>query len=136
MNDCFLTLLIPSGRNNRKNKDVSRDDNRRHIQKPVKHLRWSFLEKQLNVFNRWRFSYYLFKKLGLQSLQIYFELYFIFKFLPCRETLITNSKHVSFISNRFTLAARYIYKKSGTIYFFKLITTVKKSKENYTVLFY
>ena len=76
------------------------------------------------------------KKLGLQSLQIYFELYFIFKLLPCRETLITNSKHVSFISNRITLAARYIYKKSGTIYFFKLISTVKKSKENYTVLFY
>ena len=37
-----------------------------------------------------------------------FKLYFIFTLLPCRETLITNWKHVSFISNWFTLVAEYI----------------------------
>ena len=36
------------------------------------------------------------------------KLYFIFTLLPCRETLITNWKHVSFISNWFTLVAEYI----------------------------
>ena len=41
----FWTLLIQSGRNNTKNRDVSRDDNRRRIQNPVKHKRWSFLQK-------------------------------------------------------------------------------------------
>ena len=45
VNDRFWTLSIQSGRNNRKNRDVSRDDNRRRIQNPVKHLRWSFLQK-------------------------------------------------------------------------------------------
>ena len=37
--------------------------------------------------------------------------------------LTTNSKHVSFISNWFTLAAEYIWIKSATIYLFKLITS-------------
>ena len=37
-----------------------------------------------------------------------FKLYFIFTLLPCPETLITNLKHVSFISNWFTLVAEYI----------------------------
>ena len=37
-----------------------------------------------------------------------FQLYFIFTLLPCPETLITNWKHVSFISNWFTLVAEYI----------------------------
>ena len=38
----LLNLLIQSWRNNRKNRDVFRDDNRRRIQDTVKHLRWSF----------------------------------------------------------------------------------------------
>ena len=45
INDCLWTLLIQSGRNNRKNRDVSRDDNRSRIQNPVKHLRCSFCKK-------------------------------------------------------------------------------------------
>ena len=45
VNNCFWTLLIQCGRNNRKNRDVSRDDNQRRIQNPVKHLKWSILEK-------------------------------------------------------------------------------------------
>ena len=45
VNDRFWTLSIQSGRNKRKNRDVSRDDNGRHIQNPVKHLRWNFLQK-------------------------------------------------------------------------------------------
>ena len=36
------------------------------------------------------------------------KLYFIFTLLLCRETLITNWKYVSFISNWFTLVAEYI----------------------------
>ena len=64
INDCLWILLIQSGRNNRKNRDVSRDDNRSRIQNPVKHLRCSFLQKRLPVFNRWLFfwnaSCYLF----------------------------------------------------------------------------
>ena len=39
MNDRFLTLLIESERNNRKSRDVSRDDKRRRIQNRVKHQR-------------------------------------------------------------------------------------------------
>ena len=35
--------------------NVFRDDNRRRIQNPVKHLKWNFLQKQLTVFNRWLF---------------------------------------------------------------------------------
>ena len=38
VNDCFLILLIQSGRNNRENRDVFRDDNWRGIQNPVKNL--------------------------------------------------------------------------------------------------
>ena len=46
VNDCFWTLLIQSGRYiNRKNRDVFRDDNQRRFQNPMKHLRWSFLQK-------------------------------------------------------------------------------------------
>ena len=37
-----------------------------------------------------------------------FKLYFIFTLLPCSETLITNWKHVSFISIWFTLVAEYM----------------------------
>ena len=44
MNDRFLTLLIQSGRNNIKNRDVSRDDNRRRIQNPETH-QTKFLQK-------------------------------------------------------------------------------------------
>ena len=66
VNDRFWTLAIQSGRNKRKNRDVSRDDNGRRIQNPEKHLRWSFLQKQLPVFNSWLFlqntSYYLFHR--------------------------------------------------------------------------
>ena len=49
-----------------KNRDVFRDDNRRRIQNLVKHVRWSFFEKWLTVFNRWLIlqntSYYLFHR--------------------------------------------------------------------------
>ena len=42
----ILNLLTQSINNNRKNRDVFtvvlRDDNRRRIQNPVKHLRWCF----------------------------------------------------------------------------------------------
>ena len=59
VNDCFWSLSIQKGSNNRKNRevfrDVFRDDNRRHIQNPVKHVR-----------------------LVLQSLQIYFWIQFYF----------------------------------------------------------
>ena len=48
----FWTLLIQSGRDvfrekrkYGKNRDVFRDGNRRRIQNPVKHLRWSFSQK-------------------------------------------------------------------------------------------
>ena len=44
MNDRFLTLLIQSGRNNIKNRDVSRDDNRRRIQNLETH-KTKFLQK-------------------------------------------------------------------------------------------
>ena len=97
VNDCFWTWFIPSESNDTKNRHLFRDNNRRCIWNPVKHLRWSFLQKYLTVFNCWLFlqnfmlfvsqSYeytliklnkilvccYLFrKKLGLQSQQIYF----------------------------------------------------------------
>ena len=53
---CERPLLnFQSGRNNRKNRDASRDDNRRRIENPVKHQRWRFLQKQLPVFNCWLF---------------------------------------------------------------------------------
>ena len=39
----FLSLMA-GDRTRRKNRDVFRDDNRRRIQNPVKHLRWSFLQ--------------------------------------------------------------------------------------------
>ena len=46
VNKCFWTLLIQSGRYcNRKNRDAFKDNNRRRIQNPVQHLRWSFLQK-------------------------------------------------------------------------------------------
>ena len=97
VNDCFWTWFIPSESNDTKNRHLFRDNNRRCIRNPVKHLRWSFLQKYLTVFNCWLFlqnfmlfvsqSYeytliklneileccYLFrKKLGLQYQQIYF----------------------------------------------------------------
>ena len=37
-----------------------------------------------------------------------FKLYFFFTLLPCRETLITNSKHVFLISNWFPLLTEYM----------------------------
>ena len=37
-----------------------------------------------------------------------FKLYFIFSLLPCREILITNSKHLPFISKWFALVVEYI----------------------------
>ena len=134
MNECFWTLLIQSGRNNRENRDVSRDDNWRRIQSPVKHLRWSFLQKELTVFIRRLFlennSYYL----TAISANLFLN-YILSPHYYLAVTLIANSKHVSSISDWFTLAAEYIY-YSATIYLFKLIRAVKKSKRNYTVLFY
>ena len=49
-----------------KKRDVFRDDNQRHIQSLLKHLRRVFLQKQSTVFNHWLFlqntSYYLFHR--------------------------------------------------------------------------
>ena len=41
----LLLNVIDSKWNNRKNRDVFIDDNRRRIQNPVKYLRWSFSQK-------------------------------------------------------------------------------------------
>ena len=39
LNDCFSNLLISNGSNNRENRDIFRDHNRRCIQNPEKDLR-------------------------------------------------------------------------------------------------
>ena len=146
MNDCFWTLLIQSRRNNRKNRDVYRT-----IIGDVFRTQWNILDK---AFCKNSCLYltvdFFYKTLHITCLtglwicldktkqdcnlcKFIFKLYFIFTLLPCRETLITNWKHMSFISNWFTLVPEYL---SATIYLFKLIAAVKKLKGNYTVLFY
>ena len=41
----LLNFLIQNGRNNRKNRDLFRDDNRRRVQNSVKHVSWNLLQK-------------------------------------------------------------------------------------------
>ena len=127
VNGCFWTLLIQSGSSNRKNRYVFRDDNQRRIENPMKYLRRIFLHyltvnyfcKTLHIIcflglwicldkTKQNVVIYFTKNLDYNLCKSIFKFNFIFILLPCRETLITDSKHVPFISNLFTFAAEYI----------------------------